>query len=123
MGNHGTVGVALTAWRRAGNPLAYAAGSIVVGAIFGDKLSPLSDTTIMAPYVSGVDIIDHIKSMLYTTVPCLVISLILYAVLGIVKFRGGHIDSQAYGQILSTLEGTFNLNPILLLPPVVVLSF
>ena len=120
-GTMGTVGVALIGVAEGlGIPVAYAAGSIVVGAIFGDKLSPLSDTTIMAPYVSGVDIIDHIKSMLYTTVPCLVISLILYAVLGM-KFQGGHIDSQAYSQILSTLEGTFNLNPILLLPPVVVL--
>lgn len=68
-GTMGTIGVALMGVAEGLDiPAAYAAGAIVVGAIFGDKLSPLSDTTIMAPYVSGVDIIDHIKSMLYTTV-------------------------------------------------------
>lgn len=120
-GTMGTVGVALIGVSEGlGIPVPYAAGAIVVGAIFGDKLSPLSDTTIMAPYVSGVDIIEHIKSMLYTTVPCLVISLILYAVLGM-KFQGGHIDGESYTLILSTLEEHFNLNPILLIPPIVVL--
>lgn len=120
-GTMGTVGVALIGVSEGlGIPVPYAAGAIVVGAIFGDKLSPLSDTTIMAPYVSGVDIIEHIKSMLFTTVPCLVISLILYAVLGM-NFQGGHIDGESYTLILSTLEEHFNLNPILLIPPVVVL--
>ena len=120
-GTMGTIGVALLG---VGEglviPVAYTAGAIVVGAIFGDKLSPLSDTTIMAPYVSGTDIIEHIKSMLFTTVPCLVISLILYIILGM-QFHGGNIDSESYQQILTTLENSFNLNPILLLPPVVVL--
>ncbi len=120
-GTMGTVGVALIGVSEGlGIPVPYAAGAIVVGAIFGDKLSPLSDTTIMAPYVSGVDIIEHIKSMLYTTVPCLILSLILYAVLGM-KFHGGSIGSENYTLILSTLEEHFNLNPILLLPPLVVL--
>lgn len=120
-GTMGTIGVALMGVAEGLDiPAAYAAGAIVVGAIFGDKLSPLSDTTIMAPYVSGVDIIDHIKSMLYTTVPCLFISLIVYVVLGL-QFQGDSIANENYNQILNTLENNFDLNPILLLPPIVVL--
>ena len=121
-GTMGTIGVALMGVAEGlGIPVAYAAGAIVVGAIFGDKLSPLSDTTIMAPYVSGCDIIDHIKSMLYTTLPCLLISLILYGVLGL-QFQGGSIHSENYTLILQTLEENFNLNPVLLIPPVLVLA-
>jgi len=120
-GTMGTIGVALLGVAEGlGIPIPYAAGAIVVGAIFGDKLSPLSDTTIMAPYVSGVDIIDHIKSMLYTTIPALVISLVVYAIMGL-QFKGGSVQSENYDLILSTLEANFNLNPILLLPPIVVL--
>ena len=120
-GTMGTVGVALLGVAEGlGIPVAYAAGAIVVGALFGDKLSPLSDTTIVAPSVSGVDIIDHIKSMLWTTIPALLVSLILYAILG-ARFQGGSVSSENYTMILSTLEATFNLNPVLLLPPIVVL--
>mgnify|MGYP000097856365 CR=1 FL=1 len=120
-GTMGTIGVALMGVAEGLDiPVAYAAGAIVVGAIFGDKLSPLSDTTIMAPYVSGVDIIEHIKSMLYTTIPCLIISLIVYAFLGL-QFQGDNIANENYNQILDTLESNFDLSPVLLLPPIVVL--
>lgn len=120
-GTMGTIGVALMGVAEGlGIPAAYAAGAVVVGAIFGDKLSPLSDTTIMAPYVSDVNIIDHIKAMLYTTIPCLILSLILYAILGM-NYQSGTISGEGYTQILTTLEANFNLNPILLLPPLVVL--
>ncbi|MEG1294146.1 MAG: Na+/H+ antiporter NhaC [Clostridium sp.] len=120
-GTMGTIGVALIGVSQGlGIPVPYTAGAIVVGAIFGDKLSPLSDTTIIAPYVCNVNIMDHIKSMLYTTVPCLIVSLIFYAILGL-NFQGGDVRNESYMLILSTLEENFNLNPILLLPPVVVL--
>lgn len=120
-GTMGTIGVALMGVAEGlGIPAAYAAGAIVVGAIFGDKLSPLSDTTIMAPYVSDVNIIDHIKAMLYTTIPCLIISLILYVVLGM-NYQSGAIVGEGYTEILTTLEASFILNPVLLLPPLVVL--
>jgi NhaC family Na+:H+ antiporter len=121
-GTMGTIGVALIGVAEGlGIPVSYAAGAIVVGAIFGDKLSPLSDTTIVAPYVSGVNIIEHIKSMLYTTIPCLIISLILYFVLGL-KYKGGAIQGGDYNLILETLQSSFNLNPVLLLPPILVLT-
>lgn len=120
-GTMGTIGVALMGVAEGlGIPTSYAAGAIVVGAIFGDKLSPLSDTTIVAPYVSGVHIMDHIKSMLYTTIPCLLISLILYFILG-AKFQSATIQNGEYFEILSTLESNFQLTPILLLPPILVL--
>lgn len=103
-----------------GIPLHYTAGAVVVGAIFGDKLSPLSDTTIMASAVSDVDIVEHIKYMLFTTLPGYIISLILYFIIGS-RFSGGTIEGGNLELILNTLQSNFNLNPVLLLPPVVVL--
>src|SRR5699024_9534027 len=100
-----------------GIPLHYTAGAIVVGAIFGDKLSPLSDTTVLAAAVSEVDIVDHIKQLLYTTIPGYLISLALYLILGF-KFSGVAASGESVELITNTLNTTFNLNPILLLPPV-----
>lgn len=120
-GTISTVGIALMGVSTGlGVPLHYTAGAIVVGAIFGDKLSPLSDTTIMASAVSNVDIVDHIKYMLYTTIPGFTISLVLYLIIGF-RYTGGTIQGENLQLILNTLESNFNLNPILLLPPVVVL--
>jgi NhaC family Na+:H+ antiporter len=120
-GTIGTVGVALMGVSTGlGVPLQYTAGAVVVGAIFGDKLSPLSDTTVMASAVSNVDIVDHIKYMLYTTLPGFIISLILYLIIGF-RYSGGTVTGDNLHLILNTLEETFNLNPILLLPPIVVL--
>jgi len=120
-GTIGTVGIALMGVSTGlGIPLHYTAGAVVVGAIFGDKMSPLSDTTVMASGVSDVEVVDHIKHMLYTTVPGLLISLILYFMLGL-KFKEGIVGGESYELIMKTLENSFNLNPVLLLPPVVVL--
>jgi len=120
-GTISTVGIALMGVSTGlGIPLEYTAGAIVVGAIFGDKLSPLSDTTVMASAVSGVDIVDHIKHLLWTTIPGYLISLIVYFILG-TKFASGEIAGDNLQLIMSTLDSTFNLNPILLLPPIVVL--
>lgn len=120
-GTMSTVGIALMGVSAGlGVPLYYTAGAIVVGAIFGDKLSPLSDSTILASGVSNVELREHCKYLLWTTVPGYLISLLLYAVLGF-QFRQGTVEGQSLQLILSTLEKTFNLNPILFLPPVVVL--
>ena len=102
-------------------PLAYTAGAITVGAIFGDKLSPLSDTTVLSSAVAEVDIVDHIKYMLWTTVPCLVISLVLYIVLGI-RHGNSAIEGAEYLNLLDTLSTTFKINPVLLIPPIVVVA-
>ena len=119
-GTVSTVGVALMGVSAGLQiPLPYTAGAITVGAIFGDKLSPLSETTVLSSAVADVDIVEHIKYMLFTTVPCLVISLILYAVLGI-QHGSGSIQGADYDMMMETLQTTFNLNPLVLIPPVVV---
>ncbi|MFT4416381.1 Na+/H+ antiporter NhaC [Fredinandcohnia humi] len=119
-GTIGTIGVAFMGVSIGlGVPLPYTAGAIVVGAIFGDKMSPLSDTTVMSAAVSDVRLVDHIRHMLYTTVPGLVISLLLYLVLGF--NYSGEIENEKITSIMNTLDTHFNLNPILLLPPIVIL--
>jgi NhaC family Na+:H+ antiporter len=119
-GTIGTIGVAFMGVAAGLDiPLQYAAGAVVVGAIFGDKLSPLSDTTVMAAAVSDVKLVDHIKHMLYTTIPGFIISLVLFLILGFQV--SGQIEDERIMSILSTLEANFNLNPLLLLPPVVIL--
>lgn len=120
-GTMSTVGIALLGVGTGlGIPAYYTVGSIITGALFGDKLSPMSDTTILAPAVSGVDVITHIKYMLYTTVPSYTISLIFFLILGR-KYAGGIIESEAFNTMLLTLENSFTMSPLLLLPPVIVL--
>lgn len=121
-GTVSTVGVALMGVSAGLQiPLAYTAGAITVGAIFGDKLSPLSDTTVLSSAVADVDIVDHIKYMLYTTVPCLVISLVLYGILG-AQHGGASIAGAEYALLMDTLSSTFRINPLVLLPPFVVVT-
>ncbi len=80
----GTIGVALMATAYGlGVPLAMAAGSIVSGAFFGDKMSPLSDTTNLAPAIANVSIFDHIRHMLWTSIPSLLITVSIFIVLGL----------------------------------------
>ncbi len=120
-GTIGTVGIALMGVSSGlGIPLPYTAGAVVTGAIFGDKLSPLSDTTVLASGVSGVYIFDHIKYMLWTTLPPFIIALVLYAIIGI-RVSGAMPEKGQIDLILATLESSFRLNPILLLPPSVIL--
>ncbi|ASK64161.1 Na+/H+ antiporter NhaC [Virgibacillus phasianinus] len=120
-GTIGTVGVALMGISVGlGIPPSYTAGAIVVGAMFGDKLSPLSDTTVMASAVTDVPLVEHIKHMLYTTIPGYIISVILYIILGI-QFSGQDINKENIDVIMSTLNEAFNLNLILILPPFIVL--
>lgn len=121
-GTVSTVGVALMGvFVGLGIPPAYTAGAVTAGALFGDKLSPLSDTTVMASAVAEVNIFDHIKYMLLTTVPSILVSLILYAILGS-KYADHEMGGGDYDSILSTLRETFNINPIMLIPPVIVVA-
>lgn len=120
-GTMSTLGIALMGVSAGlGIPLPYTAGCVITGAIFGDKLSPLSDTTILAPAMSGVPMMDHIKAMLFTTVPSLLVGLIMAFVLGL-QFHSGTVDGEQYRIIMETLDASFDMNPLLLLPPVVVL--
>lgn len=117
----GTVGVALVGVGRGlGIPVSMVAGAIISGAYFGDKMSPLSDTTNLAPAVAGTDVFSHVRHMIYTTTPGYILSIILYGLLGI-KFSGGTLRAQNIEIILSTIKSNFYIHPILLLPPILVI--
>ncbi len=96
------------------------AGSIVSGSCFGDKMSPMSDTTNLASSMSGVDIYKHIGSMLYTTLPATVITLVIYTILGL-QFDVTAIDSAQIELMAQTLDATFNISLITVLPLLIVL--
>ena len=117
----GTVGVALVGVGQGlGVPVAMVAGAIISGAYFGDKMSPLSDTTNLAPAVAGTDLFSHIRHMVYTTGPAYFISIVLYGLLG-TRFSGGGMKAENIEVILSTLKSNFFIHPILLLPPLLVI--
>lgn len=96
------------------------AGAVCSGAFFGDKLSPLSDTTNVAADMSGTPLYDHIGSMMYTTVPATVICLVLYTVLGI-KNASANADLSNIQLMLETLGSHFSISVIALIPAILVL--
>ncbi|SCI91110.1 Malate-2H(+)/Na(+)-lactate antiporter [uncultured Clostridium sp.] len=118
----GTIGIALLGIGSAlGIPKEIIAGAIISGAYFGDKMSPLSDTTNLAPAMAGTDLFTHIKHMLYSTIPSYLIALIIYAVIGF-KYAGQAIDSSQITQIQQALSASYNtLSPLLLLIPAAVI--
>ncbi|MGL4731657.1 MAG: Na+/H+ antiporter NhaC [Clostridium sp.] len=117
----GTVGVALIGIGSGlGIDPAMTAGAIISGAYFGDKMSPLSDTTNLAPAVAGSELFEHIKHMIYTTGPSLIISLIIYGILGL-GFGDKTLDTSQIDLILTGLKNSFNINLLTLIPPIVVL--
>jgi NhaC family Na+:H+ antiporter len=118
----GTMGVAcLGIGAGLGFPAAMTAGAVVSGAYFGDKMSPLSDTTNLAPAMTGANLFDHIRHMSLTTGPALVIALVLYLVLGLFHSAQGGADMGAVKEIMDVLAGSAKVNILLLLPPVLVI--
>ncbi len=118
----GTVGIALMGIGQTMNiPLPLVAGSIISGSYFGDKMSPLSDTTNMAPAVAGSELFEHIKHMVYTVTPSLLITLVLYTVLGF-KYGNNSIDPTSLNEIMALLADKFTVTPILLIPPILVIA-
>ena len=116
----GTVGVALIAVGHGFQvPLPMVAGAIISGAYFGDKMSPLSDTTNLTPAVAGSELFEHIRHMMYTTIPALVIALVLYSLIGL-RIDGAGSNPGEITPIVSALEGSFNLSPWLLSAPLLV---
>jgi Na+:H+ antiporter, NhaC family len=117
----GTVGVALIGVGQGlGVPLPMVAGAIISGAYFGDKISPLSDTTNLAPAVAGSELFEHVSYMLYTTTPSLLIALTLYGILG--YHIEGHVENNAAVEsIRATLNSHFHLHPVLIIPPLLVI--
>jgi len=117
----GTVGISLMGIGAGlGIPAPVTAGMVVSGSYFGDKMSPLSDTTNLAPAIAGSNIYDHIKAMFYTTVPTYVIALTVYMLIGM-KYSGANLDMVKITAIQNAIEGMFNVNPLVFLPLAVVL--
>ncbi len=102
--------------------LGITAGAIVGGAFFGDKLSPLSDTTNIAAMATEVDLYDHIRSMMYTTLPSAILASVIYFVLGFSHPPAGtELDTSQIAPTLEAIEAMFNFNIFLLVPTVIVL--
>ncbi len=117
----GTVGIALMGIGKAiGMPEEMVAGAIISGAYFGDKLSPLSDTTNLAPAMAGTDLFTHIRYMLYTTLPSIIIALIFYTIIGLTR-SAGELDRASIELITKTLDETFWISPIAFLLPALVI--
>lgn len=117
----GTVGVAFIGIGAGlGVPLPMVAGAIISGAYFGDKMSPLSETTNLAPAVAGVDLFVHVRHMLWTSGPAMGLALLFYWLLGL--GYGGTVDLERVAGITAGVGLAFNLTPWLLLPPVLVLG-
>ncbi|WP_417603481.1 Na+/H+ antiporter NhaC [Owenweeksia hongkongensis] len=116
-----TVGIALVGIGKAiGMSEAMVAGAVISGAYFGDKISPLSDTTNLAPAMAGTDLFTHIRYMLYTTVPSFLIALIVFIILSLNLETSGNVNN--IQPVLTELEGMFNLTPWLFLVPLLVVG-
>ena len=114
-----TVGIALIGIGRAIDiPVGMVAGAVISGAYFGDKLSPLSDTTNLAPAVSGSDLFTHIKYLTITTVPTVIITLIILSIINFFIVSSGPTDHQS---LLNTINNTFNISLLLFIVPLIVI--
>ena len=117
-----TAGLALIGVGQAlGIPPEMTAGAVVSGSYFGDKMSPLSDTTNLAAATAGSELFEHIRHMLYTTIPALGISLAIYLYLGLDFGAAGDSSAPSYVEMANALEAGFHLTPWLLLAPFVTL--
>ena len=115
-----TVGIALIGIGGAlGFDLGMVAGAIISGAYFGDKLSPMSDTTNLAPAMAGTDLFTHIKYMTLTTIPTYIITLIMFIILGLSVEVSGDANTN---DLLNSITASFNVTPILFLVPVIVIG-
>ena len=115
-----TVGIALIGIGRALEiPVGMVAGAVISGAYFGDKLSPLSDTTNLAPAMAGTDLFTHIRYMTLTTVPSIIITLIVFLILGFFQQTNGNADTQL---LLDSINERFTINLGLFIVPLLVIG-
>ena len=122
--SYGSVGSAGVAMMAIGNAMGInpgmVAGAVICGAMFGDKLSPLSDTTNLAPAVAGAKLGDHVRSMLWTTLPTYVITLVLFTILGIQQTSGSYTEANMSAYI-GALNGEFQLGLVTMIPAVLII--
>src|SRR5512143_40587 len=122
-GTIGTLGVAFIGIAMGlGVPLGPAAGAIVAGAYFGDKMSPLSDIPNLATVISGANLFDHIKHMVWSATPAWLAGLAVYVVVGL-RYGATAARSETLDLILTTLKANFRFNLLLLLPMAVIFYF
>ena len=115
-----TVGIALVGIGTAlGIPTGMIAGAVISGAYFGDKMSPLSDTTNLAPAMAGTDLFTHIRYMTITTVPTILITLIVFS---IISFNIDTTGSADVSSLLKSIKATFHISPYLFIVPLVVIA-
>lgn len=120
-GTAGTMGIALMGIASGlGIPAPVTAGAVLSGAYFGDKMSPLSDTTNLAPAMAGTDVFTHIKSMAKPTLIAYGLTLLIFGFLS-AKYRGASADLSNVNIIANGLKETFTISPVLLLAPLVVI--
>ena len=116
----GTVGIALIGiGQTLGISEGLVAGAIVSGSYFGDKMSPLSDTTNLAPAMAGAELFEHIKHMVYTSGPAAIISLILFIIFGL-SYSTDTINSSQINEVLTLMDESFNITPWLFTLPIIV---
>lgn len=121
-GTMGTIGIALMGMGSGlGIPAPLTAGMVISGAYFGDKMSPISDTTNLSAAASGADLYDHVKSMAYTAAPSYIIVLILYTLMGL-RYSSGNVNQAEVDLIVNSLGENFNMNPIVFLPMIVLFT-
>ncbi len=114
-----TVGIALIGIGKAlGVPMGMTAGAVISGAYFGDKMSPLSDTTNLASAMAGAKLFDHIRYMMLTTVPSVLVTLVVFVFLSLTQKTSGQAET---ADMLRVIDASFNTSPLVLLVPVIVI--
>lgn len=122
-GSAGTVGVAIMGVAAGmGAPLPIVAGAVVSGAYFGDKMSPLSDTTNLAPIAAGSKLYEHIGHMFWTTLPGFAIAAVVYTIVGLNLDVGSAVTPERVTQVMGSIENIFSFNILLLVPVIIVLA-
>ncbi|MCG8499532.1 MAG: Na+/H+ antiporter NhaC [Firmicutes bacterium] len=121
-GTAGTAGIAMMGIGAGlGIPAPMTAGAVLSGAYFGDKLSPLSDSTILTATMSGIDVVDHVKGMLPVSVTGYIIAGVGYTIAGFTAIGGGAADLSNVNAVIGAIDGMFNISLINLLPMVLVI--
>ena len=122
-GSVATMGVALMGIASAlgVNPAA-TAGAVIAGSYFGDKISPLSDTTNLAPLAAGSNLYEHIGHMFWTTIPATIVSLVVYAIVGLNANTAAGATSEAVTNMMAQLDQMYSWNILILLPVIIVLA-
>lgn len=120
-GSIATMGLALTGVAMGmGMPVPMVVGAVVSGAWFGDKLSPMSDSTNLASAMTGVNLYTHIGSMMWTTIPATIITIVIYTVIGL-GYSTENVDMSNINLMLTTLDETFNISIVAIIPAIMML--